>query len=196
MEKANRYINRHAGLALMLTIMAGFPAIGSANWTAAGSTGTVDEADTGLVVFGSNTTIASGFVRLRSTAPLPARADIRYNVTAVGSLLKDPSGIFNSVVTMKVRYRDNGAGNKVIVRLKQYNLNTGNTKTLLRLDSASFGASPSFQVQSAKSDCKPLDEILDFTNNSYFVDVELQKTQASGNPALAMIQLEANNPCP
>jgi hypothetical protein len=193
MKKANRFFNRNVTIVLAFAMMAGFPTIGTANWTAAGSTGTVDEQDLGIVVFGSNLSPGvSGFVRVRSN-PIPATANLRYNVTAVGGLLvPDITGIFNKVITMKARYLDNGPGARVFLRLKQYNLNTGVTSVKLRLNSDTLPSADGLQTQSVSSECVPLSTYLDFNNNAYFVDAEIKRTDTTGTPALAIIQIEAN----
>jgi hypothetical protein len=145
-------------------------------WTTVGSAGTVDEADTGLVLLGSP---VPGAVMIRPTEV--GILNIRYNIVAVGGLFGGEGHV------LSVRYRDNGADGQVIVQLKQLGLYTGITTTLLTLDSNASAPSTSFQVQSIGS-CAT---VLNFAENAYFMDVQIRKTALTGTPALALIQLGA-----
>ena len=144
-------------------------------WTTVGSAGTVDEADTGIVLLGSPN---AGSVTMPAAAT--GTLNVRYNVVAVDGAL----GGDNYALT--ARFRDNGANGRVIVRLKRYNLNTGVVTTLLTLDSNAFVGLDSFQTRTVTSACGTS---LDFFNNAYFMDVEIIKTAAAGTPALGSIKL-------
>lgn len=145
-------------------------------WTTVGSAGTVDEEDTGIVSLGSP---IPGAVMLTNVAI--GTLNIRYNVVAV-------DGVFGGDnYALTVRFRDNGADARVIVRLKSYNFNTGTTRTLLTLDSNAYAAAAGFQKQTVSSNCGTH---LDFFNNAYFMDVEITKAgMLAVPPALASIQL-------
>ena len=150
-----------------------------APWTTVGSAGTVDEQDLWNVSLGSP--VAGGVSVWAGTV------HIRYNVVAVAGLLQ--GGGF----TMRARFLDHGASERVVINFKQYALQTGNTTTLLTLDSDAFAASNFFRVENAATNCVPT---LDFVNNSYFMDVEMTKTFTRPivtafypRPALAMIRL-------
>src|SRR5437762_3806181 len=170
-------------------------------WTTVGSAGTVDEASLPLVLLGSP---VSGAVGMRLVPGFISGVNIRYNVVSVPGLI----GIAG--VAMTVRYRDHGDGERVRAQLKQYNLFTGITTTLLEFDSDVFVPMNTFQVQSvATSACVPPFVTLNFLENSYFIDAFLTRNlfpvppteppviffsppvaeSASPGPALAMIQL-------
>lgn len=144
-------------------------------WTSVGSAGTVDEEDLKIVRLGG----PSGVVSMAPAAT--GTLNIRYNVVAV-------DGIFGgNNYGLTLRYRDDaGAGGRVVARLKQLNLATGVETTLLKLDSNSFPFAPDYQVRNVYSACG---SSLNFSNNAYFVDVEIVKNAASAKPALAMMRL-------
>jgi hypothetical protein len=171
-------------------------------WTTVGSAGTVDEASLPLVLLGSP---VPGAVGMRIVPALISGVNIRYNVVAVPGLI-NVAGI-----AMTVRYRDHGNGESVRAQLKQYNVFTGITTTLLEFNSNVFVQADTFQVQSVGTGaCIPPFLTLNFQENSYFVDVFLTRNllqvppindppviffsppvaeSASPGPALAMIQL-------
>jgi hypothetical protein len=103
---------------------------------------------------------------------------LRYNVVAV-------DGLFGGgCAELGVRFRDNGPEARIIVRLKRYNLVNGETTTLLTLNSDNFDASDSFQLKTVVDFLH-----FDFFNFAYFLEASLRKTDATGSPALAIIQL-------
>jgi len=163
------------GLILLIAALMGSATAWAQNdpWTSVGAAGTVDESDTGLVVFGS---IAPGVASMSATGTL----NIRYNVVAVGGLFGGDN------YALIARFLDNGADGQVVARLKQYGLNTGATTTLLTLDSNDFAGSAAFQVRTVTSACGTS---LDFFNNAYFVDVDIIKTAAAGTPALGILKV-------
>jgi hypothetical protein len=145
-------------------------------WTAAGSTGTVDEADTGLVAFsGANATFK---------ASATGSAVLRYNVVAVDDLFSPFQGMY-----MTVRFRDNGADARVLVRLRRFDVVAGTTATLITVDSNAFGASSSWQVREGDN-CAAL---FSFGIGLYYVEVEMTKSTTDGAPGVAAIVLAA--PC-
>lgn len=144
-------------------------------WTTVGSAGTVDEGDTGIAVFSLANVTVSG------AAALPANLDIRYNIVAVDGLLQGGDGIL-----MTARFRDNGAGARVILRLREVDLSTGIVVTRLTLDSNSFAASNAFQTQST-STCTG--NFFDFNRKAYFIEAVLQKSAADGAPGLTGIRV-------
>jgi hypothetical protein len=94
---------------LLIIWLIGSAAMASAQidtWTAVGSTGTVDDAD--ISILDTDDTI----VQIKSTAPLPASLDIRYNVVAVDGVFSPGDG-----VRMVARFRDNGTAARVRVSL-------------------------------------------------------------------------------
>jgi hypothetical protein len=164
-----------------------------APWTSVGSAGTVDEADLLVVQLG---TPVPGAVSMRPVFRGVAR--IRYNVVAVGGVLEGP-------VILRARFLDRSDLQRVFLELKEYNLVTGLTTTLLTLDSDSYAAAPAFQVQSVGG-CPPFAR-LNFAENAYFVDALLSRfpprpgvvpppstaalvEPAGTGPALAQVKIE------
>lgn len=141
-------------------------------FTCVGSAGTVDEADMGLV------SLSSGVAFMKSGAGNGSRLNIRYNVVATD----DAAG---GAVDMTLRYRDNGAGARVIARLKSYNFRTGAIRTVLTFNSNDFPQSSRFQTQSVFH----CGRSLDFQSNAYFIDVELYKSNSGGTPALGLMKV-------
>jgi hypothetical protein len=139
-------------------------------WTSVGSAGTVDEADASLVSYNQGiATIAAG-------AAVGTSVDIRYNVVAV-------DGVFGGEgIALVARFRDAGATERVILRLKRYSLVNGATQTLLTLDSNVYPASAAFQTRSVGT-CSA---DFDFANNGYFVEAQLIRTGAGGLPQLGL----------
>jgi hypothetical protein len=174
-----------------------------AAWTTVGSAGTVDEEDLLLVQLG---TPVPGAVSMRPV--LRGALNVRYNVVAVNGLLGE------ATLVLTARYLDRGDGQRVFLELKEYNLNTGLTTTLLTLDSDAFPASDQFQTQSVGCEGVPFTN-LDFSQNAYFVDAVISKffpfprppieppvnqqrlsivEPASSGPALGIIKLD-REPC-
>lgn len=159
---------------LLLSAVLWYPTVARAffkDWTTVGSTGTVDEADRDSANF------SGGMVTMKANAT--GTLNIRYNVVSV-------EGLFGgNGVELGVRFRDNGPAAHVVVRLKRFDLVNGSVETILTLDSNNFPASNGFQLRTA--DDRSLR--FDFFDYAYFMDVALEKTNLSGTPALAIIQL-------
>lgn len=158
---------------LLLGALLWYPAMAGASrdWTAVGSTGTVDEADRGLA------NLNNAIVTLQDDAK--GILNILYNVVSVEGLFGGDG------VELGVRFRDNGPDAHVVVRLKRFNLVNGRTETILTLNSDDFAASNGFQLRT-QVDCSLRFNFFDY---AYFVDVTLTKDNLSGTPALAVIQL-------
>lgn len=189
-------------LALLMTLST--PAISGAQdvlpdkkpWTTVASAGTVNEADVDKVVmFGPLAYLSSQALATTegvgasphatsglSAAPGMTVAVIRYNVVAVDGLFAAGEG-----VRMEVRFHDNGGGARVIVSLKELNLETGITTTRLTFNSNIHAPSPLFQTHGI-SDCSPAWGF-DFSKNAYFIDAQLIRIAPSGDPGLAGIRL-------
>jgi len=147
------------------------------DWTTIGAAGTVDESDQGLLDFGE------GWVTMRKN--VTGTLNLRYNVMAVNGLFGGEG------VELGVLFNDNGADAQVVVRLQQVALETGERTTLLTLDSNEFSARNGFQLQT-EVDCGLR---FNFFPYAYYLDVELRKTQATGIPGVAILQL-ASVRCP
>jgi hypothetical protein len=152
------------------------PAVGQTRcWTTVGSAGTVDEADTSIVVLDLNN------VTIRP-ALSNATLNIRYNIVAT-------EGLFGGDrIGMGVRYTDNGANARVVVRLKEVNLQTGATTLRMTFDSNAFPQAAGAQTQFVNTPCSS-GSFFDFTANAYYLDVEITKTGASGTPGLGAISI-------
>jgi hypothetical protein len=111
--------------------------------------------------------------------------NMRYNVVAT-------EGLFGTDgVELAVRFRDNGSAARVVIRLKRYSLERGDTTTLLTFDSNDFRAHDEFQLRIV-SECPLRFNFFDF---AYFLDVHLTKSSTAGSPALGIIQLVSNVLC-
>ena len=142
------------------------------SWTTVASAGTVDESSASIVRFTSH---------YAEVSAATGTVTIRYNIVPV-------DGVFDQGYTaLKVRFRDDGAGAQVIVRLKRVNLETGVGNTLLTFDSNNgFGnGEPGWRTVS-KSDCSG--GAFDFQTYAYFIEAEIIKGNG-GNPGLGIIQL-------
>jgi hypothetical protein len=173
-------------------------------WTTVGSAGTVDEADTGKLVFQGSAVSFPELVSTIPTAPitqaakaeasavfpLPTQtttATIRYNVTAVDGLFEP-----GSELGMTVRYRDDGGWAQVLVRLYEQDIYTGATRLMMTFDSNAFAPSPYYQTQGVGVTLSYPQ--FDFSQKAYFIEASLTKTSSlisinGGNPGLAIIKL-------
>jgi hypothetical protein len=174
-------------------------------WTTVGSAGTVDEADTGKVVFSGSvvafpeilppTTSVQAEANANAQIVLPTvttTATIRYNVTAVDGLFMPGSHL-----GMTVRFRDDGDWARVQIRLYEQDIYTGATGLLLSFDSNAFAASPNFQTTGVGN---PLPFwSFNFDQKAYFIEATLTKTSSAisiigGKPGLAIIKLNRYYP--
>lgn len=144
-------------------------------WTSAGSAGTVDEADLGIV------SLSSPYVTLTGAAPAGSTVDVRYNVVYLTGLQG-----FDRFL-LRVRFLDNGNGARVIARLKEYDITNGNTLTLLTLDSNDFAGGAGYQIHEESSECWV--HWFDSRDKVYFIELELQKSAAGGSAGVAAIQI-------
>jgi hypothetical protein len=188
--------SRIAALALLLltnTFMPAFAQDRDKIWTAAASTGTVDEADYNDVVFTEP---------VATLALASVRGVIRYNVTAVDGLFGTLTS--TSYPDVVVRYRDPGANARVIVRLKEHILANSNAaligqiNTLATFDSNLHPQAPGFQTRTF-GNCatfKELDFGGPFNVRVYFIEVELSKTDSQGNPGLSGLAITRYGVCP
>lgn len=158
-------------------------------WVA--STGTVDPASLSSALF-------SGQLVFIKPGLATGTVTIRYNILPVDDLttvLTNPAVQARELV---VRYMDNGPGAQVLVKLKQYNVNTGAVTTLLTFNSKNFPSQTGFQ--------QPIPGPMNFFNFSfadgpingvndqggdsvYYIEATLIRTAPSGNPGLGSIRL-------
>jgi hypothetical protein len=146
-------------------------------WTAAGSTGTVDESDAAEVrfVLGEAQTVPAAAVGTTSV--------IRYNVVAVD----DTTAL--GAPRLTTRYRTGDGTGRVIVRLYRYNfLPGGAAGVILQFDSSAFPATGGGYTTRTVTNCSA--PALDFANNAYFIEVEFRKNGVFGTPGLGTLKLD------
>lgn len=99
-----------------------------------------------------------------------------------------------------MRFLDNGDGAQVLVKLKQYNVTTGNITTLMSFDSNNFPPQPKFQDATPNQGLGPLVNFSFATGpfngamnqggeNVYFLEATLIRAKPGGTPGLASISI-------
>lgn len=154
-------------------------------WTAAGSAGTVDEANLDQVHFSAGTATLT-------VTPAGARAVIRYNVVALDGLFAPLTP--QSWPALTVRYNDDGAGEQVVVRLKEYDFTTGALVTQITFDSDLYPPQAGFQTR-AIGNCGNF-AAFDFAAKAYFLEVELINSSGAARPAVSLLALSRYGVCP
>jgi len=158
-------------------------------WSAAGNTGTVDEA--GLSIHQFNST---GSVSIKSTVAT-GTLDIRYPVQTVPDLLIPQSG---DCPEMRVNLRDTGSGARVIVRLMALSIFPGSGTGLTSLAAIDSNTTPppsgaADQYRSYRAcitGLPPGSEFLfDKAFFTYYVEAQLTKSAAAANPGLMSVQI-------
>lgn len=144
-------------------------------WTMIGSAGMPDEVDFDVVAF------TGAIAMISSSAPVNSNVVLRYPVTVNSNLVSNEPDPF-----LYVRYRDNGAGARVIAYLKEFDLLTGTTVTRLTFNSDQYAANNGYQ---ARFVTPTTNFTFDFSRKAYWVDVILTRTNSSGNPAVGMVMV-------
>jgi hypothetical protein len=144
-------------------------------WTAAGSTGTVDDADQQKVVLDGSMAL------LKPNLSLPAMGVLRFNVTPA-----DQISSTGGRPALQVGFVDNGGGAQVTARLMSQSHLGGPPTALVTVNSASFPSSPNLQLQEA-ANCT--EGAFNFSANSYYVDVTLRRTTSGGTPKLGNLKV-------
>ena len=169
-------------------VLASTPIVFAQIWSAAGITGSVDEADLNIYTFNS-----TGSVSIRS-AVATGTLDIRFPVQAVPDLLAPQAG---DCPEMRVNLRDTGPDARVIVRLMALSIFPGSgtqLTTLATIDSDTrppVGDATQYRSYAAcLTRTPPGNEfIFDKAFFTYYVDAQLIKTAASANPGLMSVQI-------
>ena len=146
------------------------------SWTTTGDAGvTEDESNPARPTYTNFTAAAN--------AGSPAGTyTLRYNIQATVGLLLP--GAINT--RLRVRFRDDGAGSRVIVAIVRSNLSGGAPTTLGTLfDSESYPPGAGFQTQEIVMPALTFD----FTQNVYWLEVFLQKANPSLQPGFASAQI-------
>ena len=161
-----------AAAAIIVTLLPGTASAQIHPWTTVGSTGVVDEADTGIVEF------VLGEARVPLAAPAGSLLNLRYNVVSLDGFAG--AGFY----MMQVRFRDNGNAARVQLDLRQYHSGTGLTSTLKSFDSNAYAPAVGYQTQ---SECFAIG--WDFVDGPYYIEATMTKSAAGGQPAVGTIQL-------
>lgn len=123
---------------------------------------------------------------------------LRFNVLPVGDLLVPVTQACCEERALLVRYMDNGAGARVTVVLKRYNVFTGVISTLITFDSNNFAPASGFQLSQPPSSegffnfsfaSGPFSGNNQGGDSVYFLEATLTRSAAGGNPALASISI-------
>ena len=176
-----------------------------ADWTGVAATAAIDEGDLGKVVFNSDgsaeirPTISSTSAKLRLTVPETERLRVPK---------PRPDEVGNLVFAMRVR--DNGAAARVIATLKRvsvgYFIDRPRTDVAATIDSDLFAPGDGWMTAWANpnqlySSCcwirnpnTGTREGLDFFDVGYFVEVQLIKNSAEGNPGVMSVAILRDQP--
>ena len=168
------------GLTLAATFCSAVQAdvIGKKPWTTIGSAGTTVS---GQVINTSGTAFLDG-----------PSAVLIYNVVAVNGL-QAKNGVLPVHPIMIAKFRDNGANNHVIVRLRRVNLANGQVHNMITIDSNNYAGSSSFQTREVGCGNN---FTFDFSQYAFFVEVTMTRTGLPVTPAIASVQLgTSSSPC-
>jgi hypothetical protein len=173
---------------LSAIIVLAWAPVASAQWSAAGVTGIVDEADLNIHSFNS-----TGSVSIKSSVA-SGTLDIRYPVQTLPNLLI-PQPL--DCTDMRVNLRDTGPGARVIVRFMALSIFPGSGTQLTSLAEIDSDTRPpvgdpnqyrSYSV--CLNNLSPGSEhLIDYSFFAYYVDVQLIKTAAGANPGLMSLQI-------
>ena len=193
-------------VAVVFSLMAGASALLRADWTAVGSTGTIDEGDVGKVVLNND-----GSASIRSSISSTS-AKVRFNVTSnegIDFFIPKPGEeTGNLLFTMRVR--DNGTGARVLATLKRITLGGGSdismpqsTVIAATIDSDLSPLPPSndwttvwaqHYNRSAFAGNITTGDSMDFLRFGWVVEVQLIKHDATGNPGIMGVQIFRDQP--
>jgi hypothetical protein len=159
-------------------------------WVA--STGAVDQSSLLTYEF------KDGAAFVRGNAP--GKVVLRFNVLPVGDLLIPVTNACCEGRALWVRFQDNGEGAQVLVDLKQVNVVTGETTTLLSFNSDDFPPQPTFQNATPNTGLGPLVNFSFATgpfngaanqggDSVYYLEATLIRTHHGGTPGLASISI-------
>jgi hypothetical protein len=156
-------------------------------WTAAGSTGTIDEANV-------NSAALANFV-LGFVPGTTGTINARYNITPTDGISSFCPAT-SSHVTIRFRDEDDvGAASQVIVTIHQSNIASGGNNTIFTFDS-NVSAQPVGSAFQTFSTDAPID--FDFSTNVYWAEAQVIRSNANAFVNLGSIQIFENGgtPCP
>lgn len=163
-------------------------------WTSVASTGTVDERNVNEIIFGGP------FATFSNTVSGYARAIIRYNVVAVDGLFAQAGPM--TWPSLGVNYRDDGSDARVVVYLREYEFGANPMNpplnTRIVFDSDLYPPSNDYQTRTI-GNCGEFNEIQFVPGNlnarAYFLEVNLVRNSANGNPGLGALTLSRYGVC-
>lgn len=151
-------------------------------WSMAGGAGTVASLESAnhILLFG-------GVASIRSTTTFPANAYLSYPITAVDGLVTQPVAR-----ALRVGLMDNGSSARILVHLRKVSLATGILYESITLDSNGAAPSGGMQIREfavCNGDPGWSKLTFDFTQFAYFVDVQLTRSDSTGQPQLFYLQI-------
>jgi hypothetical protein len=163
-------------------------------WSAAGVTGSVDEADLNIHQFNS-----TGSVSIRSSVA-SGILDIRFPVATMTNHTA-PTG---ACTELRAVLRDTGAGARVVVRLMQLGIRGGLERQLTSLGQIDSDRTPRLTALNEPDQYASYRTCLnvsteppfDFASFNYYVEAQLIKTTSTANPGLMAVQIcHTNEQC-
>src|SRR5215469_9657880 len=146
-------------LAMIMALALGTWASVQTGWTTVGSAGTVDDRSASIVGLRGpyvtlKTTCWFAFLGIDTVfcSVATGTVTVRYNVVPTGSLNPVPPAGF-TVYQFSTRFRVTGKTQRVLLYLKEVNLQLGTENTILTFDSNAFGASADYQTQTGPRSC-------------------------------------------
>ena len=114
---------------------------------------------------------------------------VRYNVVPTGALYLTPAnGAGVAAFSLSTRLRDTGNGQRVLLRLQEVNLQSGNETTLLTVDSDSLNPTGTAYQTSRPSPCA---FTFNFDVNAYYLEARISNDNSSGvSPGLESISIQ------
>lgn len=185
---ARRFTVSLAGVMVALAASAAAQTIATGVWSAAGNTGEVDSNHQAFYQ-----TNGTGSVQVKSNAT--GTVFIRYNVSGIPRVFRDPHDPDDDGpdqrIQLMARLRDTGPGARVVVRLRELNLDTGALRTLALVDSDTRYATVGQPEYMSEYAYLSVDEDFqfDYWHHAYYIEAQLTKTTTSANPGLMAVQV-------
>jgi len=169
---------RIALLGLAATLLLGFSSMGGSEWrftSMIGSAGILTNQNL------SRHKTVGPRVEIHPDAPNSTKLDVRYPVT-----WSDPDYFTtNDDFYWYVRFRDNGSNARVLLKLKSYDMVTGEIQVLATFDSNDYPQSNEYQFESIYMGDSGWG--FDWDNFMYYVDARIERSSSAGKPGLAGI---------
>ena len=161
-------------------------------WTTVGATGVPDDGDVELIRFGAN-----GAAAVHDGLAYPTEAVLRYNVLPMLGLYASPENEGPVPRCLTVGFRDNGPDARVIVTVKRVASGIEDGTVVARFDSdVTRTGTPRPPTGGFEEDfvC-PMGPgtFAGMNQRSFFVEAQLIRLSAAGNPGLQTITIEADS---